>query len=760
MKEIGIARRLETKSKNRITKYQARPLIETVEFDKEYRMSERSIGKILTARIGLIITVAIAVTAGVGVWTFQQTPRYLGKFQLLVESGQDTQLAQLPLERNTQNKVEDDTPIEILRSPKVLKPIFEKISPRYRDLNYKALTQKQGTEEEPLKITRLPKTKILEISYADENPDKILFVLKNLADSYLNYGIKARESELKQGIAFVNAQLPKLEQKVAQYEENLQKLRQKHNFLEPQQHANQLSKQLVDLETLLLETQTRLKETTSLYQSLQKQSGLNPEQAITSSSLSESPRYQQLLNQLQQVEIEIAQQSTIFVEDSPIIQTLKEKRDNLQSLLKQEATKILGTNSSVQINQSTPQLDSPSSVRLALNQQLIESANQITVLQTRQSILEKQIQYLKTQIQQMPTIARQYAELQRQINIANESVSRFLDAQEKIQIEASQKLSPWQLISDPEVQKAPIYPHPTRNLGLGMLAGLLLGVVVAVVAEKLDNKFHSPKDLQERTRLPIIGYIPFQKNIHKINPSQELKLLNSNFASDLSLISLSSSSKKKHQSLDRFWVFLEAFMSMYANVHILTSNLPLKSIVISSATVKEGKSIIALYLAKVAAAMGQRVLLVETDLRDPDYYQWVDVPYEHGLAHVLTMGSDLATAIQKVPQWENLSILMAGGLPTNSAKLLASQKMQQIMTQLHEDNQYDLVIYDSPPILSFPDAKILAASTQAMLLVTQMGKTDRKVFKKCLNELKMSQIPLLGLVANGVSRRHQNIARY
>lgn len=768
MEEIGTATRLQSNDKKK--KYQPRPVIQTIRpliqsarIEDEEIVTARPIWKILTHRIGLIIAVAIGVTAGVGAWTFQQTPKYSGKFQLLVEPGQDNiQLGKLPQEGGNGNEVEYYTQIEVLRSPKLLKPIFQKISPRYKDLDYKALAQQQGTKEEPLKITRLEKTKIVEISYEDENPKKILFVLNNLADAYLKYGLETRQAELEQGIEFVNTQLPKLQQRVAKYEENLQKLRQKYNFIYPEQQANQLSKLLVDLETQFFETQVRLKETTSLYQSLQKQIGLNTEQALTSSYLSESPRYQHLLNQLQQVEIELAKESTIFIEDSPIIETLKEKRDNLQSLLKQEAGKILGNNSSEQINQPT-QLDSPSSVRLALNQQLVQSANQIEVLQTRSSALEKQIQNLKTQIQQIPAIARQYTDIQRQINVASESLSRFLDAQEKIQIQAAQKVSPWELISPPELLKDSIYPNPTKNLSLGMIAGILLGVLAAFVAEKLDNKFHSPEELKEVTRLPILGYIPFEKNLHRMKPSQELKLLSSN---------CESHQRKQHQSFEHLSAFLEACMSMYANIHLLqcptsSDNVPLsgvlqstqslKSIVISSATTAEGKSTLAFYLAQVASMMGQRVLLVETDLRYSQYYQWINVPYQQGLTDVVTMGTDVTTAIQKVPQWDNLSVLMAGNIPSNPTRLLACERMQQIIAQLHQDSQYDLVIYDSPPILSFTDAKILGASTQGIILITKMGTTTRKAFKDCINELKMSKIPLLGLVANRVSRRHQNL---
>ncbi|ACK72677.1 capsular exopolysaccharide family [Gloeothece citriformis PCC 7424] len=752
MEEIGTARRLQPKGNKR--KAQLRSRIPMVRVDDDEPLMNRPMGKILTDRLGLIIVVALGVTTAIGLWTFKQTPRYVGKFQLLIESGQNQpNLNQLPLEGNTSNEVELRTQIEVLRSPKVLNPIFQKISPRYPDLDYKGLAQKDPTQEQPFKITRLENTNILEVTYEDENPQKIRFVLQNLADAYLKHGLELRESELKRGIEFVNQQLPKLQQQVAKYEESLQKLRQKYNLIDPQQQATQLSQQLTQLETHLFNTQVQLKETTSLYNSLQTQVGGNTEQALTSSYLSESPRYQHLLNQLQQVEIELSQQSTIFLDDSPVIQTLKEKRDNLQALLQQEGSKILGNNSVNKTNQLTSS-DSPSSVRLNLNQQLVQSANQIDVLKTRHSVLEKQIKELKSQLEQMPAITRQYSDIQRQITVATESLRRFLDAQEKIQIEAAQNVSPWELITEPMIGKKPVYPNRTQYLSLGAIAGLLLGVIAAVVAEKLDNKFHSPEDLQEVTRLPILGYIPWQKNLHRLQPFEGFKTQSSESEG---LTSLSIASQKLPSSFGRLSAFLEACMLMYANIQVLDSHQPLKSIAISSTTAREGKSTIALYLAKVVAMMGQRVLLIESDLRHPQYYQWIDIPYQQGLSEVLSLNLDVADVIQKVPQWDNLSVLMAGDIPSHPARLLGGEKMQDIMIKLEQENDYDLIIYDTPPLLNFADAKIVAALTQGIILVTKMGKTDRKAFKHCVDELRGSQIALLGLVANGVSRSHQTL---
>ena len=120
----------------------------------------------------------------------------------------------------------------------------------------------------------------------------------------------------------------------------------------------------------------------------------------------------------------------------------------------------------------------------------------------------------------MPKLARQYIDLQRELKVATESLNRFLEAQEKLQIEAAQQIVPWQLLSAPTVDDAPVWPRPARNLALGFIAGSLLGVGMAFLLERLDPVFHSVDDIKETTQLPILGMIPWQSdlaNLEKIS---------------------------------------------------------------------------------------------------------------------------------------------------------------------------------------------------------------------------------------------------
>ena len=193
--------------------------------------------------------------------------------------------------------------------------------------------------------------------------------------------------------------------------------------------------------------------------------------------------------------------------------------------------------------------------------------------------------------------------------------------------------------------------------------------------------------------------------------------------------------------------FSEAFRSLYTNIRLLGSDAPIRSLVISSSMPGEGKSTVSVYLAQAAAALGQRVLLVDTDLRRPKVHERLGLPNTVGLSNVISLDLEVDQAVQPYPLEPNLSVLTSGQLPPDSTKLLSSQKMQNLMAQFRET--YDLVIYDTPPLTGFADTKLVASQTDGIIMVVGLGKTKRAVLSQALASIKLFSVPVLGMVANG-----------
>ena len=359
---------------------------QTVEADGD-SIDLRQLSNMIKHRWRLISAIVAGVTVTAAIFTFNQEAKYRGNFKLLVEPVSEEKEDTLSVLQQDFVGLDYETQIEVLRSPRVMNPIVKELAAKYPDIEYENLIKQKKS---PLKIEQLEKTKILEVSFVDPDPDKIQFVLNNLAEAYLSYSLEEKRMEVKQGIDFVESQLPEVRERVDDLQGKVQKFRQQYNLLDPEQQAEALAAQRVEYEQKYFDTQAQLKETRSLYTLLQAQLGLNPEQALAASYLSESPRYQNLLNELQKVEVELAQESARFSDDNPVVQNLKDRKTRLDTLLQQEAGGVLGQNLANSVDNS-PNLTSPSTLRLELNQKYIQAANEIEILELRERVLQDAI---------------------------------------------------------------------------------------------------------------------------------------------------------------------------------------------------------------------------------------------------------------------------------------------------------------------------------------------------------------------------------
>jgi uncharacterized protein involved in exopolysaccharide biosynthesis len=262
-------------------------------------LNVRQLLMVVRRRALVILGVAIAVTSGVGAWTYSQTPKYEGSFQLLVEpvtaENKLSKLTQVPgvAQDLQESSLDYETQIKVLLSSERMAGIVEFLKKRYPDISYESMVV-----ENRLNIIQLEKTKILEVRYRDTDPDKIKYVLFELAKVYLRYSLQERQSNLNQGIKFVEGQLPALRERVDKLQGQLQTFRQRYNILDPEEQAKQLAQQVTEIEEQKLDTRVKQNEASSLYAALQKQLGIPPQQAIATAALSEAPRYQDLLKEV------------------------------------------------------------------------------------------------------------------------------------------------------------------------------------------------------------------------------------------------------------------------------------------------------------------------------------------------------------------------------------------------------------------------------------------------------------------------------
>ena len=194
----------------------------------------------------------------------------------------------------------------------------------------------------------------------------------------------------------------------------------------------------------------------------------------------------------------------------------------------------------------------------------------------------------------------------------------------------------------------------------------------------------------------------------------------------------------------------EQFRTLRTNINFMAIDHPIKTLALTSATVSEGKSTVTDNLAVVWAQNGQRVLLVDADLRRPILYRTFDLDNQQGLTTILT-SRDHRIDLNKIIQpsgIENLSLLPSGPIPPNPAELLSSHRMQDFLAAAKK--WYDMVIVDVPPMLEVTDTQVISHNLDAIVLVVKQGQTQKLGAKRAVELLKLAHANLLGYVMNDV----------
>jgi capsular exopolysaccharide synthesis family protein len=658
------------------------------------------------------VTITVMTIAVISLVLKQKPPEYEGNFQLLVEPVNDdsTDVDVVKNSNSQMSSLDYESQIQVLKSPELMRDTLKRLQASYPELNYYSLI-------DSLKITRLGETKIILVSYHSKNQDQTQAVLQRLAKDYLDYSKIRRQTKLRQGLQFVEYQLPLTQNRVDQLQKELQFFRQNYNFDNPESQAEQISSQTVELSQKRQEIDLQLAQARANLTSLKEKNG-------ATAMLNNAPLYQQLITQIRQFDIQIATESTRLQDKNPTIQTLKEKRASLLPLLRKQAQQLLG-------------------VKFA------EVEMQLQKLEVQSQELTKIEQKLAQRRNQLPILTRQYTELQRKLQFANESLNRFLSTRENLQIQISQTELGWQLLQVPTTPDIPISSSDTlRSFVLVLVASIISGVGIVLLMEKLDNAYHTVDDLKRKVKQPLLGNIPFEQQIQtKQNRTyqQSFPLLRiPNFLSkEIAKLTVLPEEEQGEYSSN----FSEALRVVYTNIKLLSSDSPFRSIVISSAMPGDGKSTIALHLAQIATAMGQRVLLVDADLRKPTIHNLSHLNNLWGLSNLISTNLPVGEVIRQLPSMSKLSVITAGPVPSDPAKLLSSSKMKQLMTDFQKN--FDLVIYDAPPLVGLADASLIAPHTDGLLIVVRIHKTNSSILKIALDNLKIYRLNILGIVCNG-----------
>jgi capsular exopolysaccharide synthesis family protein len=279
--------------------------------------------------------------------------------------------------------------------------------------------------------------------------------------------------------------------------------------------------------------------------------------------------------------------------------------------------------------------------------------------------------------------------------------------------------------------KFPARPRVPLNVAFGILLGLFAGVGAAVGLDRLNHTVRDERELEELLGLRVLGEVPA---VAAKDKSEDL----GDYGADR-IVSRAPRS-----------AVAEAFRTLRTNLLFTRTSADLKSMVVTSAGVGEGKTSVSTNLALVLAAAGKRVLVIDTDMRRPRVHKVFELDNKNGLTNVLIAESSLDDAIVNIE--ERLDVLRCGPIPPNPSELLASPAFANLVAELRR--RYDSLIFDSPPAGVVADASILSQLTDGVLLVVRAERTHRGRLAKAVRDLRAVGAEMLGTVVNNKDRAH------
>jgi capsular exopolysaccharide synthesis family protein len=279
-----------------------------------------------------------------------------------------------------------------------------------------------------------------------------------------------------------------------------------------------------------------------------------------------------------------------------------------------------------------------------------------------------------------------------------------------------------QLVSKAEVPTAPISASPLRNGALGLVGGLVVGLGLAFLLDQMDDRLRRKEELEGAAGVPVLGLLPRV-------PRRRLRM------GVVTLVSPSSPTA-------------EAYRTLRTCLQFMAIDRPIRCLQVTSPSTGEGKTTVVTNLAASFAQAGQRVIVLDCDLRRSCVHEHLGVGNEQGFTSVLLDECALADVITTIEDEPFLAIVPAGPVPPNPSELLTSTRAASILTTLREN--CDILILDSPPVLPVTDALVVSRHVDATLLVARAKRSTKRQVQRSHELLDQVGAPLIGAVLNGV----------
>ncbi len=545
-----------------------------------------------------------------------------------------------------------------------------------------------GLGVKPVKNSRL-----VTLSYDSTSPEMAAKIVNAYADSFMAMNLERRIADssyaqtfLGEQIKQVRANLEESERVLVEYADQKKIADLDERLSVHQRKLDSLSDKLIEVEARRIEAQAAYEEETS--------TGIDSTENLAPGTLIFA--YKQSIAQL---ESEYVEKSGIYKPAYPEMIELRAQIQGVKDKLNYEYSQL---------------------------RQLKEV--KFKAAQREESILKSRINEINQQVLDLRKRTTDYQALKRDVDSNLVLYDSLLQQTKEIGVAAGISANNISVVDYAKVPGSSYKPDMHKSLKMALLFGLLGGIGLAFLFDKLDDTVKSGGDLEEVTGLSVLGIVP---QINKQETEGSIGMLT-------------------HK--DPTSALAEAYRSFKTALSLSAAGGYPKVLQIASSGVGEGKTTTAIGVALSFIQAGAKVLLVDGDLRNPSIHKDMDINNKHGLTNFLAGNAKLGEVVERSPINSNLWVLTAGPISPNPAELLASDKMKKFLAKA--EKQFDVVVVDGPPVLGLADALVLSNVTRGTVLVVDAGETRKGVLTDALKRLHGVQANIIGTILTKYNQGH------
>ncbi|MCH8268713.1 MAG: polysaccharide biosynthesis tyrosine autokinase [Acidobacteria bacterium] len=569
-----------------------------------------------------------------------------------------------------------------------------------------------------LDINPIRRSNLVEVRFSSQDPELASRITNRLADDYIERNLQVRWDATQRASEWLSRQLVGLKGRLERSQDAVQQYARENSILFVAQEQDLTNATLQQLQEEFTSSQSVRFQKESLYNLLGSSGSHEVPGALQNKLI------QDLRVQLAGLQRKRAELSAKFKAEYPTVIQVQKQIDAIEQSLAE--TKAILTRDIA--DEYSAALDHENQLRAAVEAQKA-LVNQIG---------EKSIQY---------NILKREADTNRELYVG------LLQRMKEAEVSAGMSASNIRIVDAAEVPKKPVRPRVALNLAFALFLGLGFGIGLAFFQEYMDNTLKDPDETLRYLRLPSLAVIPSIHSSH-ILPAYST---NGNGNGNKSLVAWKVSGKRRSQAV-AFPEILggggdesglaEFYRQLRTSILLSRANKAPRSLLITSAFVGEGKTTTAVNIAITMSQLGDKVLLVDSDMRKPRCHKLLGIPNPNkGLATFLTGQSSWDEIIQNT-HIPNLFLVPCGPLPPNPSELFYSLTMQEFITRV--SGQFKFIVFDSPPVLRVSDARILAGMVDAVAVTVHGGRTPRDGVRRAKDQLLAVNANVIGVILNNL----------